>query len=206
MNVGQIFECMLGLSAQHLHEHYKILPFDEIQKNSETSKLVAYSKLNESKRKTKKNWLFNVNYPGKTKLIDGRSGKFFHQPVLIGYAYVLKLMHMVDDKLNARLTGPYTLVMSQPVRGKSRNGGQRLGEMEVWAIEGYGAAYTLQEMLTLKSDDTKNRTKLLYNLMNNKNLPEPSVTESLKTLIIEIQCLCMDLNITSLRKHYFFEK
>ena len=206
MNVGQIFECILGLAAHNLKENYKILPFDELEKNIETSKILAYSKLNEAKRITKKFWLFNANYPGKTKLIDGRNGKIFNQPILIGYAYILKLMHMVDDKLNARLTGPYTLVMNQPVRGKSRSGGQRLGEMEVWAIEGYGAAYILQEMLTLKADDTKNRSQLLYNIIKNKNLPEPSITESLKTLIIEIQCLCMEINIISLSKYYFFEK
>lgn len=110
---------------------------------------------------------------------------------------------MVDDKINARLTGPYTLIMSQPVRGKSRNGGQRLGEMEVWALEGYGAAYTLQEMLTLKSDDIENRSLVLFSLIKNKNLPEPNITESLKTLMLELQCLCFELTIISKNKYYF---
>ncbi len=202
MNVGQIFECMLGFAAKNLKENYKILPFNEVG----SSKTIVYAKLNEAKRKTKKTWLFNPNHPGKVKLIDGRNGNLFEQPILVGYAYILKLMHMAEDKLNVRLTGPYTLIINQPVRGKSRNGGQRLGEMEVWAIEGYGAAYTLHEMLTLKSDDKKNRSKVLYNLIKNKNLPLPSITESLKTLIIEIQCLCMELNIISNHKHYFYDK
>lgn len=200
MNVGQIFECMLGLAANSLKENFKIVPFDEIYNHVQTSKIIVYSKLNEAKKKTKRNWLFNPSHPGKTKLMDGRNGSFFHEPILIGYAYILKLMHVVDEKINARLTGPYTLIMSQPVRGKSRTGGQRLGEMEVWAIEGYGGAYTLQEMLTLKSDDVKNRAKLLYSLIKNKDLPEPSITESFKTLIIEIQCLCMEINILTKKK------
>lgn len=203
MNVGQIFECMLGLAANNLKENYIVLPFDEVQKDMETSKCIAYTKLNEARIKAKKNWLFNPNYPGKTKLVDGRNGIFFQQPILIGYAYILKLMHMVDDKINSRLTGPYTLITSQPVRGKSRHGGQRLGEMEVWALEGYGAAYALQEMLSLKSDDIENRSKILYNLIKNKNLPEPHITESFKTLILELQCLCLEINIISKKKYYF---
>lgn len=203
MNVGQIYECILGLAANNLKENYKITPFDETKNQGEASKVITYHKLNEAKKKSKKNWLFNANYPGKSKLIDGRNGNVFQQPILIGYSYILKLIHMVDDKINARLTGPYTLIMNQPVRGKSRNGGQRLGEMEVWAIEGYGAAYTLQEMLTLKADDIKNRSKVLYNLIKNKTLPEPNITESFKTLLLEIQSLCMDINIISESKHYF---
>ena len=195
MNVGQIYECLLTLAAKKLKEKYKLLPFDESQLKKEISRKIVYKKLNEAKKKTKQEWLFNPNYPGKTFLIDGKTGNIFKQPILTGYAYMLKLMHMVDDKINSRLTGPYNLILKQPIRGKSRNGGQRLGEMEVWAIEGFGAAYILQEMLTIKSDDLKNRPKLLYNLSTKKNINKPDIPESFKTLIIELQCLCLDLNL-----------
>lgn len=206
MNVGQIFECLLTLAAVNLKEKYLIPPFDETQNNNEVSRTITYQKLHEAKKKTKKDWLFNPNYPGKTKLIDGRTGKIFNQPILVGYAYILKLTHMVEDKINSRLTGPYTLVLKQPVRGKSKNGGQRLGEMEVWAIEGYGAAYTLQEMLTIKSDDLYNRSKSMYNLIKSVNIPEPNTPESLKTLILEIQCLCLEINIFTNKNLNFFNK
>lgn len=203
MNVGQIFECLLTLSAKILKEKYKIFPFDEIQQNKEISRTIVYKKLREAKNMSQKEWLFNPNYPGKIKLFDGRNGKTFEKPILVGYAYILKLMHMVEDKINSRLTGPYTLILKQPVRGKSRNGGQRVGEMEVWAIEGYGAAYTLQEILTIKSDDLENRTKILYCLIKNKRFPEPNIPEAFKTLILEIQCLCIDINILSKRNIKF---
>lgn len=206
MNVGQIFECLLTLAAKNLKEKYLIPPFDERQRNIEISRTITYQKLKEAKKKTQKDWLLNPNYPGKTKLIDGRTGTIFNQPILVGYAYILKLTHMVEDKLNSRLTGPYTLVLKQPVRGKSKNGGQRLGEMEVWAIEGYGAAYTLQEMLTIKSDDLYNRSKSMYNIIKNTNIPKPNIPESLKTLILEIQCLCLEINIYTNRKVNFFNK
>lgn len=197
MNVGQIYECLLTLAAKTLNEKYKLLPFDEQQltKKNVISINIIYIKLNEARKKSKKKWLFNPTYPGKFHLIDGITGSLFEKPILVGYAYILKLMHMVDDKINSRLTGPYTMVLKQPVRGKARNGGQRLGEMEVWAIEGFGAAYTLQEMLTLKSDDLTNRPKLLYNLINNVKLPKPEIPESFKTLIIELQCLCININL-----------
>lgn len=204
MNVGQIFETLLTLAAVKLKEKYLLLPFDETQSGKEISKTLTYKKLNEAKQRTKENWLFNPNYPGKTKIINGKNGESFNQPILVGYAYMLKLMHMVEDKLNARLTGPYTLILKQPVRGKSRNGGQRLGEMEVWALEGFGAAYTLQEMLTVKSDDLTNRAKTLYSLIKNSNLPEPGVTESFKTLILEIQCLCLDITVYTKQKNKNF--
>ena len=197
MNVGQIYECLLGMAASNLKERYQILPFDEAQLNNEVSASIkiVYKKMYEARKKAKKRWLFNANYPGKLILINGKNGELFTNPILTGYAYILKLMHMVDDKINSRLTGPYTMVIKQPVRGKSRNGGQRLGEMEVWAIEGFGAAYTLQEMLTLKSDDLVNRTQLLYNIINKVNLLEPEIPESFKNLIIELQGLCIEMTI-----------
>nr|YP_009503399.1 RNA polymerase beta subunit [Euglena clara]AXA45453.1 RNA polymerase beta subunit [Euglena clara] len=203
MNVGQIYECLLTLAAVSLIEKYKIMPFDEMQ-NEQTSKIIVYKKLNEAKLKTGKKWLFNPSYAGKTKIFDGRNGKPFSQNVSIGYAYMLKLMHLVKDKINARLTGPYSLILKQPVRGKARNGGQRFGEMEVWAIEGFGAAYILQELLTIKSDDLKNRSKTLFNIIKGLELPSPNVPESFKALVIEIQCLCIELNIFTNKKKFFY--
>jgi DNA-directed RNA polymerase subunit beta len=194
MNVGQILECLLGLAAQNLKEEYKITPFEEKQ-NGNTSRQIVYNKLYEAKKKTGKQWLFAPNHPGKSKIIDGRNGEVFKQPVSIGYAYMLKLMHLVEDKINARLTGPYTLILKQPIRGKSKRGGQRFGEMEVWALEGFGCAYTLQELLTIKSDDLTNRSKTLISIMKGKTIPAPSAPESLKTLILELQCLCLKLEI-----------
>nr|YP_010700253.1 RNA polymerase subunit beta [Euglena deses]WCH63397.1 RNA polymerase subunit beta [Euglena deses] len=202
MNVGQIYECLLTLAGINLIEKYKILPFDEMQK-AQTSKNLIYQKLQEAKEKTNKNWLFNYNYPGKTKVFDGRNGIPFQQPLLVGYAYILKLMHLVKDKINARLTGPYSLILKQPLRGKARNGGQRFGEMEVWAIESFGAAYTLQEILTIKSDDLTNRSEALFSIMKSKQLPQPSINESLKTLIIELQALSIDLKIFKVEKKNF---
>lgn len=205
MNVGQIFECLLGLAAYNLKENYTIHPFDEKQAN-EISKNIVYNKLLETKLKTKKNWIFNPNYPGKTKIFDGRNGQTFNQPVTIGYSYMLKLIHLVEDKINARLTGPYSLILKQPIRGKAKNGGQRFGEMEVWAIEGFGAAYSLQELLTIKSDDLSNRSKALFSIMKGIEIPKPNIPESFKTLVIELQCLCLEINIYKKEKNNFFMK
>lgn len=199
MNVGQILECLLNLAGINLKENYKMQPFNEMQQN-EISRNLIYKKLNEAKEKTKKKWLFNTRTPGKTIVIDGRNGLPFQQPILIGYSYMLKLMHLVKDKINVRLTGPYSLILKQPLRGKCRNGGQRLGEMEVWALEGFGAAYTLQEMLTLKSDDITNRSKILYSIINNTELPRPGIPESLKILFIEIQALLIELRLIENKK------
>lgn len=203
MNVGQILECLLTLAAVNLTEKYKLLPFDEMQKDK-TSQTIVYKKLNEARKITRKNWLFNPNYAGKSKILDGRNGKVFKQTVTIGYAYMLKLMHLVKDKINARLTGPYSLRLKQPIRGKAKNGGQRFGEMEVWAIEGFGAAYTLQELLTLKSDDLNNRSKTLFSIMKGNELPSPNIPESFKTLILELQSLCIEINIFNKDKKVFY--
>lgn len=199
MNVGQIFESLLGLASINLKERYKITPFST-NHNENISKEIVYNKLYEARLKTGKNWLFIPNHPGKMTLIDGRTGKNFAQPISIGYAYMLKLIHLVEDKINARLTGPYSLILKQPIRGKARNGGQRFGEMEVWALEGFGAAFILQELLTIKSDDLTNRSKLLYSLIKAKQIPDPSIPESFKTLILEMQCLCLNVNIYSKNK------
>nr|ALO21240.1 beta subunit of RNA polymerase [Chloromonas radiata] len=193
MNVGQIYECLLGLASKYLGEHYKIFPFDEVY-GPEASRSFVYSKLYEARKKTGNDWLFNPNCPGKTRLFDGRTGDPFDQSVTVGYAYMLKLVHLVDDKIHMRSTGPYSLVTQQPLRGRSKQGGQRLGEMEVWALEGYGAAFTLLEMLTIKSDDMTGRMTLWSNLILNKDI-SIGTPESFKVLVCELQALCLDIGI-----------
>ena len=193
MNVGQILECLLGLAGRYLKESYTTNLFDETF-GSEASRSLVYSKLYEASRKTFNPWLFEPHHPGKIKVFDGRTGIPFDQPVTVGCAYILKLVHLVDDKIHARATGPYSAVTQQPVRGRSRNGGQRLGEMEVWALQAYGAAYTLQELLTLKSDDVEGRKQAVFRIYANKplTLGRP---ESFKVLIRELQALCFDLQL-----------
>ncbi len=134
---------------------------------------------------------------GKFTLFNGRTGEPFEQQVTVGYMYILKLLHLVDDKIHARSTGPYSLVTQQPLGGKAQFGGQRFGEMEVWALEAYGAAYTLQEMLTVKSDDTVGRVKAYEAIVKGENIPEPSIPESFKVLLKEMQSLALDVNVVS---------
>ena len=193
MNVGQIMECLLGLAGHYLKESYTINLFDE-KFGAESSRSLVYSKLYEASIKTGNPWLFEPHHPGKTKLFDGRTGLPFDQPITVGFAYMLKLVHLVDDKIHARATGPYSAVTQQPVRGRSRNGGQRLGEMEVWALQAYGAAYTLQELLTIKSDDVDGRKEAVFRIYTNKplNFGQP---ESFKVLLRELQALCFNLQI-----------
>jgi DNA-directed RNA polymerase subunit beta len=134
---------------------------------------------------------------GKVQLFDGKSGEPFEQRVTVGYMYILKLLHLVDDKIHARSTGPYSLVTQQPLGGKAQFGGQRFGEMEVWALEAYGAAYTLQEMLTIKSDDTIGRVKAYEAIVKGENIAEPSIPESFKVLLKEMQSLALDVQVLS---------
>jgi DNA-directed RNA polymerase subunit beta len=134
---------------------------------------------------------------GKMTLFNGRSGEPFAEQVTVGYMYILKLLHLVDDKIHARSTGPYSLVTQQPLGGKAQFGGQRFGEMEVWALEAFGAAYTLQEMLTIKSDDTIGRVKAYEAIVKGENIAEPSVPESFKVLLKEMQSLALDVNVVS---------
>nr|QIA47005.1 RNA polymerase subunit beta b [Yamagishiella unicocca] len=193
MNVGQIYECLLGLAGRYLGEHYKIPPFDEMY-GADASRSFVLSKLYDARKKTGLNWLFDPNHPGKIRLFDGRNSECFDQTVTVGIAYVLKLVHMVDDKMHMRSTGPYSLVTQQPLRGRSKQGGQRLGEMEVWAIEGYGAAFVLSEMLTIKSDDMTGRQNLWKNLIENNEISLGS-PESFKVLVCELQALCLDIGL-----------
>ncbi len=134
---------------------------------------------------------------GKVRLFNGRSGEPFEEQVTVGHMYILKLLHLVDDKIHARSTGPYSLVTQQPLGGKAQFGGQRFGEMEVWALEAYGAAYTLQEMLTIKSDDTVGRVKAYEAIVKGENIAEPSIPESFKVLLKEMQSLALDVNVVS---------
>lgn len=193
MNVGQIYECLLGFAGSFLGENYKILPFDE-SVGAHTSRSIVYEKLYNARLKTGSKWLFNPNYPGKVKLFDGRTGDPFDQRVTVGYSYILKLVHQVDEKIHARSTGPYSLVTQQPLRGRSKHGGQRLGEMEVWALEGFGAAYTLQELLTVKSDDMKGRHQVMNAILTNMPM-QLGTPESFKVLVRELQSLCLDIGV-----------
>jgi len=195
MNVGQILECLLGLAGQYLNECYTINLFDE-QCGSEASRSFVYSKLLEASVKSGNSWLFEPHHPGKMKLFDGRNGEVFDQAITVGYTYMLKLVHLVDDKLHARATGPYSAITQQPVRGRSRNGGQRLGEMEVWALQAYGAASILQELLTIKSDDVEGRKEAVFQIYTNQPI-QFGPPESFRVLIRELQALCFDLKLFS---------
>jgi DNA-directed RNA polymerase subunit beta len=190
MNVGQIFECLLGLAAEHLNTRFKIIPFDEMY-GAEASRAMVNKKL--YRASFKEPWLFSSAHPGKIMLRDGLTGQYFHNPITVGKAYMLKLVHLVDDKIHARSTGPYSLVTQQPLGGRAQQGGQRLGEMEVWALEAFGAAYTLQELLTIKSDDMKGRNETLNSIVKGLPIPRPGTPESFKVLMRELQALCLDI-------------
>jgi DNA-directed RNA polymerase subunit beta len=138
-----------------------------------------------------------VSGGGKARLFDGRSGEPFTDAISVGYIYILKLLHLVDDKIHARSTGPYSMITQQPLGGKAQFGGQRFGEMEVWALEAYGAAYALQELLTIKSDDVLGRVKVYEAIVKGENIPEPGIPESFKVLIKEMQSLCLNVEVLS---------
>ncbi len=194
MNVGQVFECLMGWASSHLDCRVKVVPFDEMY-GAEKSKQTVQAYLEEAAKLPGKAWVYDPEHPGKIQLIDGRSGEPFDQPVTVGYAHILKLVHLVDDKIHARSTGPYSLVTQQPLGGKAQQGGQRLGEMEVWALEAYGAAYTLQELLTVKSDDMQGRNEALNAIVKGKPIPRPGTPESFKVLMRELQSLGLDIAV-----------
>nr|YP_009589183.1 two component transcriptional regulator [Corallina ferreyrae]QBL75699.1 two component transcriptional regulator [Corallina ferreyrae] len=194
MNVGQLFECLLGLAGHYTGKTFKIIPFDEMY-GSEASRALVNSKLKQASLISKEKWLFNYHHPGKVTLFDGRTGELFDNPVTVGKAYMLKLVHLVDDKIHARSTGPYSLVTQQPLGGRAQHGGQRLGEMEVWALEAFGAAYTLQELLTVKSDDMQGRNEALNAIVKGKPIPKPGTPESFKVLMRELQSLGLDIGV-----------
>jgi len=192
MNVGQIFECLLGLAAETLNKRFKIIPFDEMY-GAEASRILVNDALMKAKITANKEWLFDLRHPGKMNIFDGRTGEKFDNPVTVGISYMLKLVHLVDDKIHARSTGPYSLVTQQPLGGKAQHGGQRLGEMEVWALEAFGASYTLQELLTVKSDDMQGRNETLNAIVKGKPIPRPGTPESFKVLMRELQSLGLDI-------------
>jgi DNA-directed RNA polymerase subunit beta len=181
MNIGQVLEVHLGMAALQLGIHVASPVFDG------ASEYDVFDTMEEA----------GMQRNGKTVLYDGRTGERFEREVTVGVMHMIKLAHMVDDKIHARSTGPYSLVTQQPLGGKAQFGGQRFGEMEVWALEAYGAAYTLQEILTVKSDDVVGRVKTYESIVKGENVPEPGVPESFKVLIKELQSLGMDVKILS---------
>ncbi|KZR84876.1 DNA-directed RNA polymerase/ beta subunit [Synechococcus sp. BIOS-E4-1] len=194
MNVGQVFELLMGWAASNLDCRVKVVPFDEMY-GAEKSQQTVEAFLKTAAKQPGKEWIYNPDDPGKLQLIDGRTGEPFDQPVAVGYSHFLKLVHLVDDKIHARSTGPYSLVTQQPLGGKAQQGGQRLGEMEVWALEAYGAAYTLQELLTVKSDDMQGRNEALNAIVKGKPIPRPGTPESFKVLMRELQSLGLDIAV-----------
>jgi DNA-directed RNA polymerase subunit beta len=179
MNIGQVLESHLGWAAAALGFYVATPVFNGALEEDILSALRQAGKPDN----------------GKTFLRDGRTGERFDNPITVGYVYMLKLAHLVDDKIHARSTGPYSLVTQQPLGGKAQFGGQRFGEMEVWALEAYGAAYTLQEILTVKSDDLVGRVKTYEAIVKGENVPEPGVPESFKVLIKELQSLGLDVKV-----------
>ena len=179
MNLGQLYETALGWVGKKLGVKFATPIFDG------------------AKIEDVDEWLekAGLEHGSKTDLINGRTGEKFHQQVTCGYIYMLKLSHLVDDKIHARSIGPYSLITQQPLGGKAQFGGQRFGEMEVWALEGYGASHILQEILTVKSDDVAGRAKAYESIVKGENLQEPNIPESFNVLIKELQGLGLDLTI-----------
>ncbi len=216
MNIGQILETHLGWAAAHgvfaegdpVNERAPINApdpravatpvFDGATEADVDEALITWAKQSETiAMNVDETRAEGRRCSGKVQLFDGKSGEPFEQKVTVGYMYILKLLHLVDDKIHARSTGPYSLVTQQPLGGKAQFGGQRFGEMEVWALEAYGAAYTLQEMLTIKSDDTIGRVKAYEAIVKGENIAEPSIPESFKVLLKEMQSLSLDVHVLS---------
>ncbi len=191
MNVGQIYETLLGSAAHALDKYYEVNPFDEVLEEENSLKAIA-GEIEKAKLVKGYEWL-DLN--GKVTLRDGRTGLPFERQVFCGYMFMLKLIHQVDDKIHARSTGPYSLVTQQPLGGKAQFGGQRFGEMEVWALEAYGAAHVLQEMLTIKSDDVTGRAKAYESIIKGKTIQRLGVPESFKVLVRELRSIALDLKL-----------
>ncbi len=194
MNVGQIFESLLGLAGEKLGKRFKVYPFDEVYE-AEASRILVNQKLKEASIKTEQNWLFDASFPGKICLGDGRTGEYFDNPVLVGKSYILKLIHLVEDKIHGRNVGPYAMITEQPLAGKAKDGGQRFGEMEVWALEAFGCSHILQELLTVKSDDIHGREDLYDAVVRDKIKPAPSISETFLVLIRELNALGLDFTL-----------
>ncbi len=192
MNVGQIYETLLGWAGKLLGHPLAVLPFDEMFEEDASLNLLKKYMQKAKEGRDGLDWLTDE---GKVILYDGRTGDPLDRPVAVGYHYMMKLVHLVDDKIHARSTGPYSLVTQQPLGGKAQFGGQRFGEMEVWALEAYGAAYTLQELLTIKSDDVTGRAASYECIVKGKNIQKPGIPESFRVLIRELQSICLDVQI-----------
>jgi DNA-directed RNA polymerase subunit beta len=180
--VGQILETHLGWAGKVLGLHFATPVFD----GATELDMEGYMKA------------ANLPLTGKTTLIDGMTGDTFEQKVTVGFIYMLKLSHLVDDKIHARSIGPYSLITQQPLGGKAQFGGQRFGEMEVWALEAYGAAYTLQELLTVKSDDVEGRSKVYEAIVKGEIPEDPGLPESFNVLVRELQSLCLDIELVKI--------
>lgn len=196
MNVGQIYETLLGWAGKLLNQPLAVLPFDEMFEEGASLNMLKKYMGDAKKGYDNLDWLTDE---GKVILYDGRSGEPLDRPVAVGYHYMMKLVHLVDDKIHARSTGPYSLVTQQPLGGKAQFGGQRFGEMEVWALEAYGAAYTLQELLTIKSDDVTGRAASYECIVKGKNIQKPGIPESFRVLIRELQSICLDVQIMKMK-------
>ena len=219
MNIGQVLEIHLSLAAKalgfnvatpvfdganendimdtlDLANDYVNLEWSEFEKKHKEELLPEVMEYLSENRDHRKIWKgVPISRDGKVRLRDGRTGEYFDSPVTIGHMHYLKLHHLVDDKIHARSTGPYALVTQQPLGGKAQFGGQRFGEMEVWALEAYGAAYTLQEILTVKSDDVVGRVKTYEAIIKGDNIPAPGIPESFKVLLKELQSLGLDVKV-----------
>jgi len=198
MNIGQIFECVHSLAAYQLQTAFRIHPFDEVF-GYEASRYLVYYYLHRAAEQTQHKALFESRFPGKSILFDGRSGRPFEQPICSGYPYMLKLVHMVDDKIHGRYTGTYAQITNQPLQGRKNGGGQRLGEMEIWAVEAYGPSFLLQEFLTTKSDDEKSRSFLATSTKENKQGSLCThIPSSFRLLLSEFKGLGLSTNLTDI--------
>ena len=217
MNVGQVLEAHLGYAARHGWEakpeaagsprKTRTVTEPAVWVNTPVFDGAHWDEVEQSGPEGTIEQLFERMHPdgadgqrlvandGKATLYDGRTGEAYDRPVTVGYVYILKLAHLVDDKIHARSTGPYSMITQQPLGGKAQFGGQRFGEMEVWALEAYGAAYALQEILTIKSDDVLGRVKVYEAIVKGENIPEPGIPESFKVLIKEMQALCLNVRV-----------
>ncbi|MFH1347526.1 MAG: DNA-directed RNA polymerase subunit beta [Candidatus Margulisiibacteriota bacterium] len=193
MNIGQIFELLLGHAGFILGQKYQLPAFDEAFEEDASVKIIE-RELARAASKKDVPWL---DISGKVDLRDGRTGKSFGRKIAVGYMYLMKLIHLVDDKMHARSTGPYSLITQQPLGGKAQFGGQRFGEMEVWALEAYGAAHTLQELLTVKSDDVVGRSRVYEAIIKGKAMGKPGIPESFKVLVKELRSLGLDVRTLS---------
>ncbi len=196
MNIGQVFESLLGFAGYYLGKRFKVVPFDELF-GPEASRILVNQKLKEAKSFSCNKWIYSKESPGKILLKDGRSGETFDNPIFVGKSYIIKLIHMVENKIQARSVGSYSMITEQPTAGRSQGGGQRFGEMEVWALESFGCSSVLSELLTVKSDDIRARNEAYESVVFDKNIKssESFIGETFLALIRELNALGIDLSL-----------